>query len=188
MAATVYERDNCGAGPCLSTRYRPCTQAQKWTLGPCVQTVSNLLVLWQSTSLFSELSSCLKTEAVRTKWSNYVHSHILGTQCEHSIILCRYPGTRSSGSRAPSADSPLECLRRRLVLCSLCTYVWFSNVRLCSIGLKSVRFPIIRLCSIGKRLGWVWLYSITEPDRSQSNDWSSIGFDYQTCDWLRREI
>ena len=148
----------------------------------------NLLVLWQSTSLLSELSSCLKTEAVRTKWSNYVHSHILGTQCEHSIILCRYPGTRSSGSRAPSADSPLECLRRRLVLCSLCTYVWFSNVRLCSIGLKSVRFPIIRLCSIGKRLGWVWLYSITEPDRSQSNDWSSIGFDYQTCDWLRREI
>ena len=77
MAATVYERDNCGAGPCLSTRYRPCTQAQKWTLGPCVQTVSNLLVLWQSTSLFSELSSCLKTVAVRAKWSNCVHSHIL---------------------------------------------------------------------------------------------------------------
>ena len=123
MAATVYERDNCGAGPCLSTRYRPCTQAQKGTLGPCVQTVSNLLVLWQSTSLFSELSSCLKTAAVRAKWSNYVHSHILVTQCEHTNILCRYPGTGSSGSRAPSADSPLECLRRRLVLCSLCTYV-----------------------------------------------------------------
>ena len=40
----------------------------------------HLLVLWQSTSLFSELSSCLKTAAVRAKWSKYVHSHISGTQ------------------------------------------------------------------------------------------------------------
>ena len=40
----------------------------------------NMLVLRQSTALFSELSSCLKTAAVRAKWSNYVHSHISGTQ------------------------------------------------------------------------------------------------------------
>ena len=34
-------------------------------------------------------------------------------------------------------------------------------------------------CSIGK-LGWVRLCSITEPNRGQSNDWSSVWFD-----WLR---
>ena len=188
MAATVYERDNCGAGPCLSTRYRPCTQAQKWTLGPCVQTVSNLLVLWQSTSLFSELSSCLKTAAVRAKWSNYVHSHILGTQREHSIILCRYPGTGSSGSRAPSADSPLECLRRRIVLCSLCTYVWFFE--------RSIMFDWFKKCSISDHsivLDWqkvrVSLIIFDYRTRSKSIErLNSIGFDYQTCDWLRREI
>ena len=88
MAATVYERDNCGAGPCLSTRSRPCTLAQKWTPGPCVQTVFNLLVLWQSTSLFSELSSCLKTAAVRAKWGKYVHSHISGTQSLNTTLFC----------------------------------------------------------------------------------------------------
>ena len=34
------------------------------------------------------------------------------------------------------------------------------------------------LCSIGNILGWVRLSSITKPNRRQSNDWSSIGFDY----------
>ena len=47
----------------------------------------------------------------------------------------------------------------------------------------SVRLPNVRLCSIGKILGWVRLSSITEPNRRQSNDWSSIGFDYRTFDW-----
>ena len=51
----------------------------------------------------------------------------------------------------------------------------------------SFRFPNVRLCSISKILGWVRLSSITEPNRSQSKDWSSIGFDYRTFDWLRRE-
>ena len=40
-------------------------------------------------------------------------------------------------------------------------------------------FSQARLCSIGKIWGWVRLSSITEPNRSQSNDWSSIGFDYR---------
>ena len=50
----------------------------------------------------------------------------------------------------------------------------------------SVRLPNVRLCSIGKILGWVRLSSITEHNRRQSNDWSSIGFDYRTFDWPRR--
>ena len=33
---------------------------------------------------------------------------------------------------------------------------------------------------------WVRLSSITEPNRRQSNDWSSIGFDYRTFHWPRR--
>ena len=45
----------------------------------------------------------------------------------------------------------------------------------------SVRLPNVRLCSIGKILGWVRLSSMTEHNRRQSNDWSSIGFD-----WPRR--
>jgi len=45
-----------------------------------------------------------------------------------------------------------------------------------------VRFPNVRLCSIGKTFGWVRLSSITEPNRSQSSDWNSIGFDYRTFD------
>ena len=39
----------------------------------------------------------------------------------------------------------------------------------------SVRFPNVQSCSIGKILGWVRLNSIAEPNRSQSNDWSSFG-------------
>ena len=36
-------------------------------------------------------------------------SHIGYSRCEHNTILCRYP---SSGSRAPSVDSPLVYLNR----------------------------------------------------------------------------
>ena len=43
------------------------------------------------------------------------------------------------------------------------------------------------LCSIGKIFRWVRLSSINEPNRSQSYDWSSIGFDNWTFDWLRPE-
>ena len=50
----------------------------------------------------------------------------------------------------------------------------------------SVWFPKVRLCSIGKMFGWVRLSSITERNRSQSNDWSSIGFDHRTFDHLGR--
>ena len=35
----------------------------------------------------------------------------------------------------------------------------------------------VRLCSLGKIFGCVRLSSITEPNQSQSNDWSSIGFE-----------
>ena len=49
---------------------------------------------------------------------------------------------------------------------------------------------LISECSIvldWQIFGWVRLCSIAEPNRSQSNDWSSIGFDYRTFDWLRRD-
>ena len=50
-----------------------------------------------------------------------------------------------------------------------------------------VRLPnSIDECSIGKIFGWVWFSSITEPNRSRSNDWNSIGFDHPTFDWLCR--
>ena len=62
------------------------------------------------------------------------------------------------------------------------------SVRLCSIVFNSVRFPNVALCSVGKNLGWVRLSSITERNRSQSNDWSSIGSDYRKFDWLRRVL
>ena len=47
----------------------------------------------------------------------------------------------------------------------------------------SVHFPNVRLCSIGRIFGWVRLCSIAEPNRSQSNDWASVGFDYRTFDF-----
>ena len=52
-------------------------------------------------------------------------------------------------------------------------YVWLLQ---CSIMFDclSVRFRNVRLCSIGNIFGWVRLSSITETNRSQSNDWSSI--------------
>ena len=80
---------------CPSIRSRPCTQAQKWALGPCVHTifVSSL----QSIPLFSLLSSYFKVASDRVKWSNYVHmqSYIGYSKCEHNTILSRYPGTGS---------------------------------------------------------------------------------------------
>ena len=60
----------------------------------------------------------------------------------------------------------------------------------CSVGRSimfdclSVRFTNVRMCSIGKIFRRVRLSSIPEPNRSQSNDWSSIGFDYRTFDQL----
>ena len=46
----------------------------------------------------------------------------------------------------------------------------------------------VRLCSIAEVFDWekFWVSSITEPNRSQSNDRRSIEFDYRTFDWLRR--
>ena len=49
----------------------------------------------------------------------------------------------------------------------------------------SVQFPKVWLCWIGQVFGWVQLCSIAEPNRSESNDWRSIGFNYRTFDWLR---
>ena len=68
-----------------------------------------------------------------------------------------------------------------------------SSIVACSVRVNglSVRLPNVGLCSIGKILGWVRLSSITEPNRSQSNDWSSIGFDYGSecsINWLRRAL
>ena len=65
---------------------------------------------------------------------------------------------------------------------------WFY-VRLLHAVLDHVR---LFMCSISERsivFDWqnVLVSSITEPNRSQSKDWSSIGFDYRTFDWLRRK-
>ena len=51
-------------------------------------------------------------------------------------------------------------------------YGWFLEpYNLCLIVAV---FDYVQLCFIGKIFGWVWLSSITEPNWSQSNDWSSI--------------
>ena len=71
---------------CLSIRSRPCTQAQKWALGPCVHTIFVSSV--QSTALFLPLSSYFKVAPDRAKWSNYVHSHISGTQSVNTTPFC----------------------------------------------------------------------------------------------------
>ena len=69
-----------------STRSRPCTRAHKWALGPCVHTI--FVSAGQSTALFSLLSSCFKMASDRAKWSNYVHSHISGTQSVNTTPFC----------------------------------------------------------------------------------------------------
>ena len=61
-----------------------------------------------------------------------------------------------------------DCCMQCLIIIFDCLSVWFPNVR---------------LCSIGNIVGWVQLSSITEPNRSHSNDCSSLGFD-----WLRRAL
>ena len=61
----------------------------------------------------------------------------------------------------------------------------------CSVGRSimsdclSVRFMNGRMCLIGKIFRRVRLSSIPEPNRSQSNDWSLIVFDYLTFDLAR---
>ena len=46
---------------------------EKQSQGPCVH---NVFGLWQSTALYSLLSSCFKMESDRVKWSNYVYSYV----------------------------------------------------------------------------------------------------------------
>ena len=55
----------------------------------------------QFTALFLLLSSYFKVASDRAKWSNYVHSHISGTQSVNTTAFC-------AGTQAPSVDSPLS--------------------------------------------------------------------------------
>ena len=61
-------------------------QVQKWALGPCVHAIFVSSV--QSTALFLLLSSYFKVASDRAKWSNYVHSHISGTQSVNTTPFC----------------------------------------------------------------------------------------------------
>ena len=47
-----------------------------------------LLVLRQSTALYSLLSSCFKIASHGEKWSNYVHNHISDTQGVKTTPFC----------------------------------------------------------------------------------------------------
>ena len=73
---------------CPSTRSRPCTRdrAQKWAPSPCVHTT--FVSFRQFTALFSLLNSCFKMASDRTKWSNYVHSHMSGIQSVSTTPFC----------------------------------------------------------------------------------------------------
>lgn len=68
-----------------------------------------------------------------------------------------------------------------------CQALAFTTEHLTYLFMK-LRFSTVRLCSIGKRFWWVRLCLITEANRSKSNDWSSIEFDYRAFDcsavWL----
>ena len=70
----------------VCTRSWPCTQVQKWALGPFVHTI--FVSSGQSTTLFLLLSSCFKMASNRAKWSHYVHSHIWGTQSVSTTLFC----------------------------------------------------------------------------------------------------
>ena len=78
---------------CPSTRSRPCTRAQQWAPAPCVHTT--FVRSWQSTALFSVLSSYFKMASDGAKWSKYMDSHISGTQ-HHFVPVSRhwFPSTK----------------------------------------------------------------------------------------------
>ena len=87
-------------------------------------------------------------------------------------LLARDRAFARDSLRSPKLDS---LLAGKFDCCMQCSII---------VNGLSVWFPNVGLCSIGKILGWVQLSSITEPNRSQSNDLSSIGFDYGTFDKL----
>ena len=68
----------------------------------------------QSTALFSVLSSCLKMAADRAKWSNYVHSHISGTQSVNTTPFCVVP---RHWFQSTKCGQPL-----RFLMCSCCSF------------------------------------------------------------------
>ena len=74
--------------------------------------------------------------------------------------------------------SPFVWKQMKVVLCSIVA----CSARSCSIVhvFDFRTFDCVRLQN-------VLVSSITEPNRSQSKDWSSIGFDYRTFNWLRRK-
>ena len=74
---------------CRSTRLRPWTRsAQKWAESLSTHRFFTPLVLGQSNSLHSLLSSFFKVAPQRTKWSSYVHSYISGTQAVNTTLFC----------------------------------------------------------------------------------------------------
>lgn len=70
-----------------------------------------MLVLGQSTTLYSVLSSHFRVACGRENGANMYTEHIGYPRCEHNIILCLYPGT---SSRPSSADSHLYDLGVKL--------------------------------------------------------------------------
>ena len=66
-------------------RARPCTRPNVGVGSLCPH---NFCKFWQSTTLFSLLSSCFKMACDRAKWSNYVHSHISDTQGVNTTPFC----------------------------------------------------------------------------------------------------
>ena len=59
---------------------------QKWAPGPYAHTI--FVSSGQSTALSSLLSACFKMASDRVTWSNYVPSHILGTQSVNTTPFC----------------------------------------------------------------------------------------------------
>ena len=93
---------------CPNTRSRPCTRTQKWELGSCVYTI--FVSSGQTTALFYLLSSCFKMASDRAKWSNYVHSHISGTQSVNTTPFCAGTQTLVSENQDQSIRSIYSAL------------------------------------------------------------------------------
>ena len=89
---TLYADTKVGTGP-LCTRTMDNGQ---WTI---------FVSSGQSTALFLLLSSCFKMVSNRVKWSNYVHSHISGTQSVNTTPFCACTQALVPGH---PADSPVE--------------------------------------------------------------------------------
>ena len=113
LKSPFFKYPRLNLGTVRVSEYKVSTLSSGTKLGTGSLCAYNFVRSGQSTALFLVLSSCFKMASGRNEVTMYTvtydllkvirQSHIGYSKCEHTTILCRYPGT---GSRAPSEDSP----------------------------------------------------------------------------------